>query len=89
MKKKFNETKVGKFLTTNDAVKRSLDLVPFGIGSLVSSILDKNETEAGEPDSTLGFKLAKIVIYAILVYLVLSGSIGWEDAEKAQDFMNR
>jgi len=87
MKKPFNETKIGKILTT-PLIKGAVSLLPFSLGSIASNILDENATGSGTLDpKTMPVKLMKLVIYAVLVYLFMSGKISKEDAEQAKEFI--
>lgn len=88
MKKPFNETRFGKILSS-PIIKGAVSLLPFGVGSIASNILDENATGSGTIDpKTMPVKIMKLVIYAVLVYLFLSNKISVEDAEKAKDFLN-
>jgi hypothetical protein len=87
VKKPFLQTKVGKLLTS-PLVKTGLEMVPLGIGSAVSSLLNKNETPEGVISrEALVKSLVKIAIYAILVYMVFSNKIDWQQASDAKDFI--
>lgn len=89
MKKPFNETKAGK-LVNSTFVKTALSLVPFGLGSIASNILDSNATASGNVDpKTMPIKLMKVVIYAILIYFVFSGKISQDQADTAKDFITQ
>ena len=89
MKKRFNETKFGKIITS-PLIKSAIGMVPFGIGSTLSNILDKNGTEPGTVDpQSFAPQMMKIAIYIVLVYLALSGKLTWEDAEQAKEFIGQ
>jgi len=80
--KKFKETLVFKIL------QKVAPAIPFGIGSVAENILNDNSTPAGEIDNNeLPAQLIKIGIYVVLVYLVLSGKLSWDDAEIAKEFI--
>ena len=86
-KKPFHEKKIGKVLT-NPIVRKGLGLIPFGIGSTITSIIDKNGTEPGQVDpKKLPVEIMKMIIYAVLIYLALKGSLTWADAEQAKQFI--
>ena len=88
-KKPFNETKAGRILT-NPLVKGALNMIPFGIGSTIGSILDKNGTDEGQVDpQNLVQNLMKVAVYAVLIYLVFSGRIDMDQAETAKEFINQ
>lgn len=87
MKKKFKDTKVGKVLT-GGFVKSIIKSIPI-IGDLGGNILDEVDgSEAGEVNKKeLPVTLARIGILAIVLYLALSGKIGWDEAEQAKEFI--
>ena len=88
-KKPFSETKFGK-IVTGPLVKGALGMVPFGIGSALSNVLDQNGTDPGTVDpQSFAPQMMKIVIYVVLIYLALSGKLTWEDAEQAKSFINQ
>jgi len=87
MNKPFKTTRVGKILTS-PIVKGLLTKIPLGLGSMASDFLNRNETMEGEmTKEKLVHNLVKITIYAVLVYLVFSGKLTWEDAEGAKSFI--
>ena len=85
-KKKFKDTKVGKILT-GGFVKGIIKSIPW-VGEVASNVLDDNGTESGKVDKKeLPSTLIIIGIIAVLLYLALSGKIGWDEAEQAKDFI--
>ena len=83
---KFIDTKVGKVLTST-AGKSLIGLLPFGIGSMASNVLNKvNDSNPGETDSN-AFKidLIKILIYVILGVLTAKGVLNTEDSSIIKD----
>ena len=89
MKRRFNATKIGKILT-NPIVKSGLSMLPFGLGSLASNFLDSNATPTGEIDpKTMPVKIMKVVIYAVLLYLVISGKIDFSQATEYKEFIGQ
>lgn len=89
MKKPFKSTKVGKVLT-NPMVKTALGFIPFGVGSTIEKVLDSNQTPEGQINrEDLAKSLVKLGIYAVIIYLVLSGKVTWEDAERVKEFINQ
>ena len=88
-KKPFHESKIGKILT-NPLIKSGLSLIPFGLGSLASNVLDRNGSPVGKVDAkTMPIKIMKVVIYAVLLYLVFSGKIDFEQAGQAKEFIGQ
>ncbi len=86
-KKPFKDTKIGKILTSGVA-KTALDMIPFGIGSTISQVLNKTDTPEGSISrEQLVKSLVKLGIYAVLLYLVFSGKISQDDAEFGKDFI--
>jgi len=64
-----------------------LSAIP-GVGPIIANVLDNNSTPAGVMDKReLWPQLAQLAILAVLVYLVISGKISWDDAEMAKDFI--
>ena len=89
MKKRWSETRFGKIITS-PLIKSAIGMVPFGIGSTLSNILDKNGTEPGTVDpQSFAPQMMKIAIYIVLVYLALSGKLTWEDAAQAKEFIGQ
>ena len=67
-RKPFNETTIGKILT-GSVVKSVLTKVPFGLGSLASDLLNKNESPEGTMTrEKLIHNVIKIAIYAALLW---------------------
>ncbi len=88
MKKQFKFTRVGRFLTST-VVKGLVTKIPFGIGSLASDILNKNDREEGTLSrEQLIHNIIKMAIYAVLVYFFLKGDITLEEVEEAKDMIN-
>ena len=88
-KKPFRDTKAGKILL-NPIVKSGLSLIPFGLGSVASNILDRNGSPVGMVDTkTMPIKVMKMVIYAVLIYLVLAGKIDFDQAEQAKSLLSQ
>ena len=88
-KKPFRDTKAGKILLS-PIVKSGLSLIPFGLGSVASNILDRNGSPVGMVDTkTMPIKIMKMVIYAVLIYLVLSGKIDFDQAEQAKELLSQ
>jgi hypothetical protein len=81
-KKKFLETKVGRFLTSNTG-KSIVGLIPFGVGSMLSNVLNKvNDSNPGQVETNaLKIDLIKIAIYLVLGVLVAKGVFSQEDIE--------
>ena len=86
-KKKFKNTKVGKILT-GGFVKGVIKSIPV-VGDLAGNVLDEADgTEAGQLNKKeLPVTLLKVIILTIILYMALSGKIGWEEAEQAKDFI--
>ena len=88
-KKPFNETKFGKIITS-PLIKGALGVLPLGIGSTISNILDQNGTDPGTIDpQSFAQQMMKLAIYGVLAYLALSGKLTWEDAETAKGFISQ
>ena len=88
-KKPFRDTKAGKILLS-PIVKSGLSLIPFGLGSVASNILDRNGSPVGMVDTkTMPIKVMKMVIYAVILYLLLSGKIDLSQAEEAKNFLGQ
>lgn len=89
MKKKFKDTKFGRFIT-GKLVSGVVKSIPFGVGSLLSNILDDvNGSAPGEFDkSTLKPQLIKIGFYIVLAILVLKGTISIEEAESVKGIID-
>ena len=86
-KKPFKETKIGKILTS-PIVKGILTKLPFGVGSLMGEVVNSTSTPEGAINrEQLIHSLVKIGIYVVLIYLVLSGRISWDDADSAKGFI--
>lgn len=90
MKKPFHETRLFKTLN-KPAVKGTLGMVPFGIGSAITNILNVGpNSKPGEPEpTTFPQDMIKLVIYAILIYLALSGKITMDQAQDAKEFITQ
>ena len=87
MKKPFKRTKVGKILTSTVS-KSILSKIPFGIGSIASEVFNATDTPEGEMNrEKLVHHLVKLGIYAVLLYLVFSGKIDFDQAEQAKEFL--
>ena len=87
MNKPFKRTKVGKILTSPIA-KGILSKLPFGVGSTLSEVLNDTDTPEGEMNrEKLVHNLIKMGIYAVLLYLVFSGKIDFDQAQDAKDFI--
>ena len=86
-KKPFKETKIGKILTS-PIVKGILTKLPFGVGSLMGEVVNSTSTPEGSINrEQLIHNLIKMGIYAVLIYLVFSGKISWDDASSAKEFV--
>jgi len=84
MKKPLRDTKVFKILKSFSPLLSSIPVV----GSIAANFLDNNSTKPGVMDKKeLWPQLAQLAILAVLVYLVMSGKISWDDAEQAKDFL--
>ena len=87
--KPFNETKIFKILSGKVA-KVILSKVPFGIGSTFSDLMTSSK-DAGNSGTMsrekLVHNLVKMGVYAILIWLALSGKISWDDADQAKEFL--
>jgi hypothetical protein len=89
MKKPFSDTKIGKVLTS-PIVKASIKLLPFNIGSAAAEMMEKTDTPVGSMNREKAVHHAlKLIIYAVILYLVFSGKIGWDDAEQAKDLITQ
>lgn len=81
-KKKFKDRKIGKFLMS-PIVKTAIEFIPFGIGSAAGSIL--GNVKASEPGSVdkedIKIKIAKILMYVVIAYLIHEGVFSVEDGE--------
>ena len=87
-KKPFKETRIGKILTS-PIIKGVLTKLPFGVGSLVSEVVNSTSTPEGSINKEqLTHIIIKMAIYAALIYAVLSGRISWDDAEQAKELIN-
>ena len=88
MKKPFKNTKVGKILTSPIA-KGIISKLPFGVGSMASEFMsDTTDAKAGNMSrEKLVHNLVKLGIYAVLLYLVFSGKIDFDQANDAKDFI--
>ena len=83
----FKDTKLGKILTS-PIVKGVLTKLPFGVGSLVSEVVNSTSTPEGAINrEQLIHNLIKMAIYAVLLYLAFSGKISFEEAEDAKGFI--
>ena len=87
---KFKDRKIIQFLT-KPAVKAAIGLIPFGIGSAASNVLNNvNGSEPGETDGqTFYVDMFKMAFYAILAVLVLRGSITPDEAEVAKTIIGK
>ena len=75
--------KIGKI------VKAALELAPFNIGSFVKEIATKTDTPEGQVSrEKLVFHIIKFIIYGVLIYLVFSGRIDFDQAEQAKEFLS-
>jgi len=83
---KFKDTKIGKLLTSPIA-KGLITKIPF-IGSVAGELLNRNTSdEWSMTKGQLIHHLVKIGIYAVLMYLVFSGNIDFDNAEDIKSFM--
>jgi len=93
MKKPFKYTKLGKLLTSPLA-KGIISKVPI-VGGMAGELLnDTSRSQGGtEPGTLSREKLVhyaiKMAIAGILVYLVFSGKISWDDADTAKTFITQ
>ena len=86
-KKPFKDSRVGKILTS-PIVKGVLTKLPFGVGSLMSEVVNSTSTPEGAINKEqLIHNVIKMAIYAVLLYLVFSGKMSLEDAEGAKGFI--
>ena len=79
MRKKFKDSKIFKLIKTIAPV------LPFNIGSIASELMSNTET----PEGTMTREKAvmhslKLMIYAVLLYLVITGKLTMSDAEEMQ-----
>lgn len=82
MKKPFNETKVGKFLTEKKAGKIITGAVDTFTGGLASNVIEKTQTTtSGQVDY---YKLLGLIIAGAALIGVLTGKL---TPEQAQDFV--
>ncbi len=87
MKKPFKDSKFGKILTS-PLIKGVLTKLPFGVGSLVSEVVNSTTTPEGNINKEqLIHNVIKIAIYVALIYMVFSGKISWDDASNAKEFI--
>lgn len=87
-KKPFKQTKFGKILTS-PIIKGVLTKLPFGVGSLVSEVVNSTSTPEGDINkSQVVHHAIKLAIYAALIYAVLTGKITWDDAEQAKELLS-
>lgn len=82
-------TKIGKIITS-PLIKGLIKSIPFGVGSLAGNVLDEVEgSPSGAADwKTITPQLIKLGLYAVLVYLILNGTITADDAKDAQKILN-
>lgn len=86
-KKPFKESKAGKFLT-KPAVKGLISLIPFNVGSAAKEFLDKTDTPEGQMSREKAMlHFWKLVLYAVLLYLVISGKISFDQAQDYKEFV--
>ena len=89
MKKPFKSTKVGKILTSTPFLTFATK-IPFGVGSMLSDVLNKTDREPGKiSPERLASNLVKIAIYCLLLWMVYNGKISFDDAERAKDFISK
>lgn len=80
MKKPFNKTKVGGFLTKTFAGKLLTGVADSFTGGAVSNAVENNEDfPSGKVNWT---KLTGTIVGLILIYLVVTGKISLEQAEE-------
>ena len=86
-RKPFKDSKVGKILTS-PIVKGVLTKLPFGVGSLVSEVVNSTTTPEGNINrEQLIHSLIKMGIYAILLYMVFSDKLDLSTAEDYKEFL--
>lgn len=80
MKKPFNKTKVGNFLTNKRGGKMLVGALDTFTGGLASNVIEKTDTtESGQVDWT---KLLGLIITALVMIAVLLGKISPEEAQQ-------
>ena len=93
-KKKFKNTKVGKLLTSKVG-STLIGSIP-GVGPIADNLLDEVKgdgkgqvvSESGEINWKNPKQIIGGVLTIVLLYLALSGKIGWDDAQQAKDLIN-
>jgi hypothetical protein len=88
MKKPFNQTKFGK-VVTSAPVRTALGFLPFGVGSAANELLSfqPKQPEGHLQSDRWIFHVIKLSIYAVLLYMLLSGKIDMEQATQAKEFI--
>lgn len=86
MKKPFNKTKVGHFLTDSAVGKILVGSVDTFTGGLASNIIEETPTSpSGSADKIKA--VGAILTALILIYLVVTGQITTEEAEQIKDIV--
>ena len=87
MRKPFIDT---KFYSVLKKLQPVIAKVPFGVGELANNILTKNDSPEGVLSrEKLVHSLVKMAIYAVLLYMVFSGKIDFDQANEAKDFISK
>ena len=87
MKKKFQDRKIGKFLTS-PIVRGALGAIPVA-GPVLSNVLDEvREDQVSAPGEVNKTTIVRDVVAAlataVILYLALTGKISFEEAEQAK-----
>ena len=87
-KKAFKDRVIGKILLS-PPVKGALSLLPFNVGAVANEMLSQTDTPEGEMNrEKLLYHIFKFIIYGVLIYLVFSGRIDFDQAEQAKEFIS-
>lgn len=90
-KKKFNQTKIGKFLTS-PLVKGVIKSVPFGVGSLAANVLDEvkggNDVAGAVNWQTVTPQIIKLAFYIGVAIAFAKGMLTFDEAEQVKDLIN-
>lgn len=86
MKKPFNKTKVGKFLTKSVTGKLLVGAADTFTGGIVSNAVESTEDHvSGRLDVVKA--IGTLLIAGFLIYLVVTGKITIEQAEELKEFV--
>ncbi len=69
-------------------IKGVLKSLPFGVGSLAQNVLSETNGVGNIDQEELPAQLFKIVVYGVLIYLILSGNLSFDDAESVKDLIS-